>query len=1481
MSVFNDIKSIGNITVKGNLLVEGTTTSVDAENLNIADSHILLNKNSTVNRSGGIVVNYDTIGSGVNTTAFGTSTVSATGLVLSAGDYIQVSGSLFAENDGLYQVLTYVDPLITLDLSPSNNFIQSNTLVAGADTVATVNRVLISVIDTDPSNGSWRAGKGSSAGNFTYTDNISTNTSDIANLESKTQNIDLANTVANTTQLNGNLDMVSGNIRLEGTTDLIFGTGTQNSFISATTNATDEKRVRFQNSSQIPNFEICQPNAPDTIASPCSILTLNKNTGGLGGVNLNYFHNGTDISVPNAGARLNHLCFTMTGSPCEFSFFEDQSMRAGNLHYDQGDKAGVDNNGLKILDTTASTSISSGAIQCSGGVGIAGDVFIGGDLDVAGSIINSTESVEVIPDDTATITLSKQKTIIKDGGKKSLPNYVGVENNSKIITVPSRWDVITDSANGPVHAIFADGNDVYFGGDFTIIGGISANRIAMWDGNTWTAFSTGFNNIVWDIKKFGGDIYACGEFNSPTQKIAMWDGAAWQPLGSGLNSTGYSMTEFNSELVVAGDFETANGITVNYIASWNGSVWSDLNGGFDGDVYNIKVVGSDLYVGGSFSNNTAAIPVPVNNVASWNGSVWSALASGISGSFVTAIEADGTDIYFGGDFTTADPSGLNISTNSIALWNGSSWSALSGGVGAGNVINWITLIGTDIVVAGEITSADGDLTGNVAKWNGSSWSSVDEGVAYTTSNIAVIYRIEITPYGNMIGGDFNLAGGERISNCCFYSNVDKTTITFNSDADSILIYPGDTIEFNSTTQGSGYKWYISPQSTAYDELGIITNKIKFAPLLDPKILLEGDMFYHNIDKKVKIFDNTSVKSLAYSSDLTGLESKTQNIDLANTIAGETHINDKLFVGGELITEDPEIHLGLNVYANNASASEVVLIGRDAGSAGTSDAVVAIGTRACKSGAGTLSTTLGRFAGELAPPGIGSVVVGNSASRQTSSGVCSVVVGCEANDGVAITNGQKYVCIGNQAGRDGVGDGSIVIGDNANAGTGSVAIGLEACKLGQGIGSVAIGTNACSLSAQGASSVAIGNLSARTNQGANAVAIGALSAQTNQDAKTIVLNADTSGLDTTQENEIRMKAGLSTLDLNQTSGLVVNGQNFTTKISDLESKTQNIDLAGTVANTTQINGGLKFNPTSTVELKRRTDTDLRLQGQTFSTFTVETPDAVGIRSVVALRSGGDGVFMQYQKLGNTDPGNNLCIAHQGSPCDAQFFRDGSVYLGADFEYNEANHDGKEDGVHIQSSTSSTSTTTGALKVAGGVGIVENVNIGGNLVVLGNKDGFFQTVGNQINFPTAGSGAYISAVSTGVGSLSVPANRFNQTTVWKLEFGGFMPNSTRVMSMRIRINLTTVAQILNATTVTTPGGGNAWSAQAVMTFRTVGATSDIHVQHFLKYVNLTNSQGSLFTPGSVDTTSGVTFDIQVASSEATGSIFLNSCVLTKLI
>jgi hypothetical protein len=123
------------------------------------------------------------------------------------------------------------------------------------------------------------------------------------------------------------------------------------------------------------------------------------------------------------------------------------------------------------------------------------------------------------------------------------------------------------------------------------------------------------------------------------------------------------------------------------------------------------VSGSDVYAGGSF---TTAGGSPATNIAKWNGSSWSALGSGIGGGgpygpVVSALAVSGSDLYAGGDFTTA---GGSPATN-IAKWNGSSWSAL--GSGMDGSVSALAVSGSDLYVGGSFTMAGGKFSAYIAR----------------------------------------------------------------------------------------------------------------------------------------------------------------------------------------------------------------------------------------------------------------------------------------------------------------------------------------------------------------------------------------------------------------------------------------------------------------------------------------------------------------------------------------------------------------------------------------------------------------------------------------------------------------------------------------------------------------------------------------------------------------------------------------------
>ena len=157
-SIFNNVRILGNLDVKG------TTTSISSETVLISDNHFLLNSGYTLaaGQTGGVVVNYKAVADGVVVAGFdSTTTVNAVGLTLVTGDYIQVSGARTAANNGLYEVSSYVDPVLTIKTTGVNDFSKVAFVADTSDTVAYATHVNLAVMQTSTT-GIWGVGSGSS-----------------------------------------------------------------------------------------------------------------------------------------------------------------------------------------------------------------------------------------------------------------------------------------------------------------------------------------------------------------------------------------------------------------------------------------------------------------------------------------------------------------------------------------------------------------------------------------------------------------------------------------------------------------------------------------------------------------------------------------------------------------------------------------------------------------------------------------------------------------------------------------------------------------------------------------------------------------------------------------------------------------------------------------------------------------------------------------------------------------------------------------------------------------------------------------------------------------------------------------------------------------------------------------------------------------------------------------------------------------------
>src|SRR2546428_711390 len=107
-------------------------------------------------------------------------------------------------------------------------------------------------------------------------------------------------------------------------------------------------------------------------------------------------------------------------------------------------------------------------------------------------------------------------------------------------------------------------------------------------------------------------------------------------------------------------------------ATFSDANWTTVGSGVKNTVHALAVSGSDVYAGGEF---TTAGECVARSVAKLSGGSWTALGSGMSNP-VYALAVSGSDLYAGGLFTTAGGSTAKY----IAKWNGSSWTTLGSGM---------------------------------------------------------------------------------------------------------------------------------------------------------------------------------------------------------------------------------------------------------------------------------------------------------------------------------------------------------------------------------------------------------------------------------------------------------------------------------------------------------------------------------------------------------------------------------------------------------------------------------------------------------------------------------------------------------------------------------------------------------------------------------------------------------------------------------
>jgi hypothetical protein len=313
--------------------------------------------------------------------------------------------------------------------------------------------------------------------------------------------------------------------------------------------------------------------------------------------------------------------------------------------------------------------------------------------------------------------------------------------------VGSGWTAVGGGVDGTIRAMTfdADGN-LYVGGKFVTAGGVTVNNVAKWDGSSWSAFGNGIgtkgNGVTALEFDPQGNLYAGGHSltvaGTSDNILAIWDGLTWStPINSITTVSGRptinALSYINNRLYLGGYFASINGVAIKNIMEYNGTLFSQSGNGANDIVYCIKQASSILYagckVGGllKLAGGTWSVYDNTNGIAYGLALDSSeALYSGGNGvkkvgydtnygTFNNLVQSlcidQSNNLFAGGTFSTISGS----TVNRIAKWDGTSWSALDGGVN--NDVYVIAFDGASaLYVGGSFTSAGGVPTVGIAKY---------------------------------------------------------------------------------------------------------------------------------------------------------------------------------------------------------------------------------------------------------------------------------------------------------------------------------------------------------------------------------------------------------------------------------------------------------------------------------------------------------------------------------------------------------------------------------------------------------------------------------------------------------------------------------------------------------------------------------------------------------------------------------------------
>ncbi|MEY4522042.1 MAG: hypothetical protein RIT10_1227, partial [Bacteroidota bacterium] len=367
-------------------------------------------------------------------------------------------------------------------------------------------------------------------------------------------------------------------------------------------------------------------------------------------------------------------------------------------------------------------------------------------------------------------------------------NYLGAVDTTFVQA--TTW---TPNPNAAIYKVLVNGSKLYVGGDFTTISAVTKSRGAGYTlpGFTIDGYDFGANGRIHDFAFYNNVLYAAGTFTII--------GGATRNYLAGLNYLNMLANSFNSSadgivqtvgvlngnLIVGGDFSNIGGAARSRLASLVSgtgvaNTWNPNIIGLKGSVYNVLSLafnGTNIFAGGTFwsvgasaRSNIAAVDAVSGNLLPFNPN---------ANSIVRTVFSDGTNVYFGGDFTLVNGS---VIKNRIAQVNASTGAASGWNPNADGSVNALAISGTTLFVGGAFANIGGAARSKIASLN----IATGGANAFNPSANGNVNALAISGDTLVIGGAFTTIGAQTRNRVSFYSITSSALLASDPNANNTV-----------------------------------------------------------------------------------------------------------------------------------------------------------------------------------------------------------------------------------------------------------------------------------------------------------------------------------------------------------------------------------------------------------------------------------------------------------------------------------------------------------------------------------------------------------------------------------------------------------------------------------------------------------------------------------------------------------------------